>query len=124
MKEIKVSKDFVDIYLNFNVKDVTNEMRKLSQKELFLLLTFCLDKHDDEIPTVIANFKPFKDEIMEIFDILDDKSTTNKYLQQLIKETYDDYIETDNVVDEMGNKLPKPYTKAEIRNKKINLITD
>jgi hypothetical protein len=124
MKEIKVSKDFVDIYLNFNVKDVTNEMRKLSQKELFLLLTFCLDKHDDEIPTVIANFKPFKDEIMEIFDILDDKSTTNKYLQQLIKETDDDYIETDNVVDEMGNKLPKPYTKAEIRNKKINLITD
>jgi len=124
MKEIKVSKDFVDIYLNFNVKDVTNEMRKLSQKELFLLLTFCLDKHDDEIPTVIANFKPFKDEIMEIFDILDDKSTTNKYLQQLIKETDDNYIETDNVVDEMGNKLPKPYTKAEIRNKKINLITD
>jgi len=124
MKEIKVSKDFVDIYLNFNVKDVTNEMRKLSQKELFLLLTFCLDKHDDEIPTVIANFKPFKDEIMEIFDILDDKSTTNKYLQQLIEETDDDYIETDNVVDEMGNKLPKPYTKAEIRNKKINLITD
>jgi hypothetical protein len=124
MKEIKVSKDFVDIYLNFNVKDVTNEMRKLSQKELFLLLTFCLDKHDDEIPTVIANFKPFKDEIMEIFDILDDKSTTNKYLQQLIKETHDNYIETDNVVDEGGNKLPKPYTKAEIRNKKINLITD
>jgi hypothetical protein len=124
MKEIKVSKDFVDIYLNFNVKDVTNEMRKLSQKELFLLLTFCLDKHDDEIPTVIANFKPFKDEIMEIFDILDDKSTTNKYLQQLIKWTYDDYIETDNVVDQNGDKLPKPYTKAEIRNKKINFITD
>ncbi len=124
MSEIKVSNDFVNIYRNFNVKDVSDEMKKLSQKELYLLLTLCLDKHSDDNSTVLHNFQSFKDEVMKIYDIQDDKDPTDETLVKLIEETGDKYIETDDIIDEMGNKLPEPYTKEEVRDIKIDLIND
>ncbi len=124
MSEIKVSKEFVNIYRNFNVKDVSSEMNKLNQKELYLLLTLCLDKHSDENSTVLHNFKSFREQVMEIYDIQDDKESTNPFLKVLVEESGDQYIETDNIIDEDGNKLPEPYTKEEVRNIKINLIND
>ncbi len=124
MSEIKVSKEFINIYRNFNVKDVSDEMNKLSQKELYLLLTLCLDKHSDENSTVLHNFKSFREQVMEIYDIQDDKESTNPFLKVLVEESGDQYIETDNIIDEDGNKLPEPYTKEEVRNIKINLISD
>ncbi len=124
MSEIKVSKEFVNIYRNFNVKDVSSEMNKLNQKELYLHLTLCLDKHSDENSTVLHNFKSFREQVMEIYDIQDDKESTNPFLKVLVEESGDQYIETDNIIDEDGNKLPEPYTKEEVRNIKINLIND
>lgn len=124
MSEIKVTNEFINIYRNFNVKDVSNEIKTLSQKELYLLLTLCLDKHSDDNSTVLHNFQPFREQIMEIYDIQDDKETTNPLLEVLIDESGDKYIETDNIVDENGNKLPDPYTKLELRDIKINLIND
>ena len=124
MSEIKVTNEFINIYRNFNVKDVSNEIKTLSQKELYLLLTLCLDKHSDDNSTVLHNFQPFREQIMEIYDIQDDKETTNPLLEVLIEESGDKYIETDNIVDENGNKLPDPYTKSELRDIKIGLIND
>ncbi len=124
MSEIKVTNDFINIYRNFNVKDVSNEMKNLSEKELYLLLTLCLDKHSDDNSTVLHNFQPFREQVMEIYDIQDDKETTNPFLKILVEESGDKYIETDDIVDEMGNKLPEPYTKEELREIKIDLIND
>jgi hypothetical protein len=121
-KQIKVSNEFVDIFKNFNVINKVEEMKTLSKKELYLLLTVCLDKHDDEQPTVVYNFQPFREQVMELFEIQDDKETLNPILQQLIDESGDKYIETDCIVDEMGNKLPEPMTKEEVRDAKINII--
>jgi hypothetical protein len=124
MSEIKVTNEFINIYRNFNVKDVSNEIKTLSQKELYLLLTLCLDKHSDDNSTVLHNFQSFREQVMEIYDIQDDKETTNPLLKVLIEESGDKYIETDDIVDENGNKLPDPYTKGELRDIKINLIND
>jgi len=121
-KQIKVSNEFVDIFKNFNVINKVEEMKTLSKKELYLLLTVCLDKHDDEQPTVVYNFQPFREQVMELFEIQNDKETLNPILQQLIDESGDKYIETDCIVDEMGNKLPEPMTKEEVRDAKINII--
>jgi hypothetical protein len=123
-KEIKVSNEFVDIFKYFNVINKVEEMKRLSKKELYLLLTLCLDKHDDEQPTVVYNFQPFREQVMEIFEVQDDKETFNPILQELIDESGDKYIETDGIVDEMGNKLPEPLTKQEVRDAKINIIND
>ena len=60
---------------------------------------------------------------MEIFDLLDDKEVTNPILLQLIEETGDKYIETDDIIDVDGNKLPEPLTKEEVRDAKINIIS-
>ena len=123
-KNIQVSNEFVDIFKYFNVINKVEEMKRLSKKELYLLLTLCLDKHDDEQPTVVYNFQPFREQVMEIFEVQDDKETFNPILQELIDESGDKYIETDGIVDEMGNKLPEPLTKQEVRDAKINIIND
>ena len=121
-KQLKVSNEFVDIFKNFNVINKVEEIKSLSKKELYLLLTLCLDKHDDGQPTVVYNFQPFREQVMELFEIQDDKETLNPVLQELIEESGDKYIETDNIVDVDGNKLPEPLTKEEVRDAKINII--
>ena len=121
-KQLKVSNEFVDIFKNFNVINKVEEIKSLSKKELYLLLTLCLDKHDDGQPTVVYNFQPFREQVMELFEIQDDKETLNPVLQELIEESGDKYIETDNIVDVDGKKLPEPLTKEEVRDAKINII--
>ena len=94
-------------------------MKLLSKRELYLLLTVCFDKHDEDQPTVIHNFLEFKDYIMEINDLFENNKTDNPILIELSEGGY---IETDNIVDENGNGLPIPYTKEEIRDVRINII--
>jgi len=122
--KIVVSDLYKEIYMNFNVSSQVENMKNLDKRELYLLLTFALDKHSDEDPVVVHNFQTFKDEVMEIYDIQDDKETNNKVLLSLIEETGDKYIETDNVVDSEGNKLREPYNKQEVREAKINLLKE
>lgn len=123
-KQITVSDLFKKIYTNFNVSSQIDDMKKLEKRELYLLLTFVLDKHSDEDPVVIYNFQEFKDEVMEIYDIQDDKESDNEILKELIEETGDKYIETDYIVDSNGEKLREPLTKDEIRDAKIDIINE
>lgn len=121
---IHVSNEFVDIFSNFNVVSQVEKMKKLSKKELYLLLTVCLDKFSDEDPVVKYNLLPFKDECMVIFDIQDDKEATDPILIELIQESGDKYIETDNIVYNDDQSLPAPLTKEEVRDAKINIINE
>ena len=121
-KTIAVSDLFKEIYINFNVSSQIENMKRLEKRELYLLLTLALDKHSDEDPVVVNNFQPFKDEVMEIYDIQDDKEATNETLLALIEETGDKYIETDDLVDSEGNKMRTPYTLQEARQAKIDFI--
>ena len=121
-KQIAVSNLFKEIYINFNVCSQIENMKKLSKKELYLLLTHALDLQSKDDATVLKNFQHFKDEMMEIYDIQDDKETENTILLELIEETGFKYIDTDKIVDSEGQKLREPYTKQEARLAKINLI--
>jgi len=120
--KIVVSNEFVDIYRNFNVGNQVHKMKAITKRELYLLLTLCLDKHSDENPTVSSNFTEFKEHLLEIFDVQDEKSTQNQTILDLIEESDNQYIETDNIVDSNGDKLPDPYTKEEIRDIRIGII--
>ena len=113
-KVIVVSDLYKEIYTNFNVSPQVENMKNLDKRELYLLLTFALDKHSDEDPVVIHNFQPFKDEVMEIYDIQDDKETTNEVLLALIEETGDKYIETMILLT-----LKVTSLENHIRNKKL-----
>ena len=120
---IDVSKLFFEIYKNFNVVSQVERMKQLNKRELYLLLTVCLDKFSDEDPVVKYNLLPFRDEIMAIYDVQDEKDPTDEVLIKLIEETGDKYIETDNLVYR-GDKLPEPLSKEQVRDAKINIIND
>jgi len=119
-----VSDEFLKIYRNFNVYDQTEQINKLSDRERYLLLILCVDKHDDENPIVLYNFKPFKEEIKEIYEVQDNKETTNQVLLDLIKETDHKHVESDYIRDKDGNKVPDPFDKNEVRDKKIDIINN
>ena len=123
-KNINVSKDLVDIYTNLNVVTQVEKMKQLTKRELYLLLTVCLDKFSDEDPVVKHNLLPFKEEIMNIFDVQDDKEAIDSVLIDLITESGDKYIETDNIVYNNDQKLPDPLTKDQVRDAKINIINE
>lgn len=120
--KIHVSNEFVDIFSNFNVVTQVEKMKQLTKRELYLLLTVCLDKFSDEDPVVKHNLLPFKEEIMNIFDVQDDKEATDSILIDLITESGDKYIETDHIVYNHDQKLPEPLNKEEVRDAKINII--
>ena len=119
-----VSDEFLEIYRNFNVYDQTEQINKLSDRERYLLIILCLDKHDDENTIVRYNFKPFKEEIKEIYEVQDNKETKNQILLDLIKETNHKHVESDNIRDKNGNKVPDPFDKNEVRDKKIDIINN
>jgi hypothetical protein len=121
---IRVSDAFIQAYLNFNVASQHDKISQLDSKERYLLLTLALDKHSDEDPVVVNNFLPFREEVMEIYDVQDDKETSNQFIKELIEETGDKYIDTDCIVDSKGEKLRAPYDKAEVREAKIDFISD
>ena len=123
-KNIQVSNEFVDIYTNFNVVTQVEKMKQLTKRELYLLLTVCLDKFSDEDPVVKYNLLPFKEEIMNIFDVQDDKDATDPILIELITESGDKYIETDYIVYNDDQKLPEPLSKEQVRDAKINIINE
>ena len=120
--KINVSDLFADIYINFNVMSQIERMNQLTKSELYLLLTLCLDKFSENDPVVIYNFLPFKEEIMAIYDIQDDKDPIDEVLIDLIAKTGDKYIETSNIVYDNYKKLPDPLTKDQVRDAKINII--
>ena len=119
-----VSDDFIEIYRNFNVCTQIEKVNELSDRERYLLLILCLDKHDDDNPIELYNYKPFKEEIKEIYIVQDNQETTNQVLLDLIKETDHKHIESDCIIDTNGNVVPDPFDKNEVRDKKIDIINN
>jgi|GEM_PF-4331584 len=121
-KTIVVSNLFIDIYKNFNVYKQVNKMKKLSRKELLLLLILSSESFDESNAIVIENYKEFKKELQILYDSLPDNLDDDKlvidrdFINLLIllgDETGDKYIDTSKIVDSVGNKLPKPLSEKE-----------
>lgn len=123
-KTLTVSDEFVDIYKHFNVYNQIEQIERLDPHERYLLILLCLDKHNNEDLIARTNFLPFKKEAMEIYDLQDDKPTTNTYLNRLIELTGDENISTEVLVTKDGSKLPEPLTLEEVRDVKIDKITE
>ncbi len=120
-KVVVVSEDFVNIYRHFNVYDQIDKVNKLSEREKYLLLMACIDLHSEDDPVVTHNLSGFKPELEELDNMLADSKYVSDNITELINET-GDYIETDNIVDSTGKKLPDPFSKDEVRDLKISLI--
>jgi hypothetical protein len=97
----------------FNVIKQTENLNKLSRKELMLMLVLAIDSFSDENPAVIENFKEFKPELELIFDLQQDKECTDSDLLQLAKDTDEKYIDTSKIRDNSDQDLPVALTDAE-----------
>jgi hypothetical protein len=143
IKKLVVSDLFIEIYENFNVYNQIDKMNLLTDRELYLLIALCLDKHApdpkiSEISNVVqynfgyseikentsVNVVNIREKVSEIYNLQDDKEVTNPIIKKLIKESDHKYIETKNIIDKNGNKIRDPFTIDEIRDIKINLIDD
>jgi hypothetical protein len=123
-KKVMVSPLLVDIYRNFNVLPQPERMESLTRRELYLLLILCWDKFDTEDPIVKENLFSYRDASIMIHDMFDDKPVTDPVLRQIIDETGEQYVDIDVLVDVTGAPLPEPLTKEEVRDLKINLISN
>lgn len=120
-ENLVVSDLFIEIYKNFNVFNQVQNMKSLSKKELYLLLTVCIDIFSEDDPVVKLNLESFSTELIDIFNLQDDKDVPFE-LAEIANETGDKYLETDNIIDSLGNNLPKPLNKQEVRDAKINIL--
>jgi hypothetical protein len=134
-KTIKVSDLFIHLFKMFNVTDVTEQMKQLSRKELFLLMILSVDSYGSDDPALLSNMSPFKEELKLIHKLqtLEPKqdSTTDiidPILVELSKETGEKYININNLRTLNGEKLPEPTSTSDAismrREISINNIVD
>jgi len=112
-KFITVTEDFVEIFKLFNVTTQSEKLKKLSRRELMLMLILAIDSFWEENPAVIENFKSFKSEMELIFDLQQDKECTDEDLLALAKDTDEKYIDTSKIRDSKGEDLPSPVSEEE-----------
>ena len=113
--KIKVSELFIDIYKHFNVVSQSDKMKKLDRKELLLLLTLAVDSYSEDNQIVIENFRPYKQELDLIYSLQNDDVVTDPDILFLSDQTSEKYIDTTQILDESGEKLPSPFSDEEAR---------
>lgn len=123
-----VSDQLVDIFLNFNVSDQTEQLTKLSTKDYYVLLNLCIDLHSEEDPQVIQNLSTSVEKISNLRTLFETGESTEPELTELSRK-YGNYLNgvfdlEIPVEDSLGNELPEPYTREEVRELKLNKIFD
>ena len=120
---MEVSKEFVEIYKNFNVINQTEKIKNLTRKERILLLILAIDSFSEDSPISLNNFTPFKEELLIINDIESDQESTDVDILELIKDTGYSKIDT-SVITNNGEKLPTPLTEEEATIKRRDIGID
>ena len=118
----ELSDQLVDIFLNFNVSDQTEQLTKLSTKDYYVLLNLCIDLHSEEDPQVIQNLSTSVEKISNLRTLFETGESTELELTELSRK-YGNYLNIP-VEDSLGNELPEPYTREEVRELKLNKIFD
>lgn len=120
-EKIKVSTEFIEAYQLFNVNTQVDKIDQLSRKERLLLFTLSIDSYSEDSAVVIENFRPYKEDLDLIYALQNDDTVTDADLLYLSDATGEKYIDTSNIIDQDGNKLPSPTTEEEARIKRRDL---
>lgn len=120
-EKIKVSTEFIEAYQLFNVNSQVDKIDQLSRKERLLLFTLAIDSYSEDSAVAIENFRPYKEDLDLIYALQNDDIVTDADLLYLSDATGEKYIDTSNIIDQDGNKLPSPTTEEEARIKRRDL---
>jgi hypothetical protein len=121
-EKLEVSNEFIETYKYLNAGDMTDAIGKLIDLEKYILVALSLDNHDIKNHFVKHNLLPLKEIGQDIYDAMEDQSSSNKIIEQLIKLTGDKYIDLSVLVDSSGNEMPEPANQSEIREYKLRFI--
>ena len=120
-EKIKVSTEFIEAYQLFNVNSQVDKIDQLSRRERLLLFTLAIDSYSEDNAVAIENFRPYKEDLDLIYALQNDDTVTDADLLYLSDATGEKYIDTSNIIDQDGNKLPSPTTEEEARIKRRDL---
>ena len=120
-EKIKVSTEFIEAYQLFNVNSQVDKIDQLSRRERLLLFTLAIDSYSEDNAVAIENFRPYKEDLDLIYALQNDDTVTDADLLYLSDATGEKYIDTSNIIDQDGNKLPPPTTEEEARIKRRDL---
>lgn len=115
---------FMDIFMSVHKSDRITSMKKLPKKELYLLLLLIFDKHNKENENIKKNCRVFKEEAIDIYQLLDTGDTKVPELLELIRETKDLFINLSKIKDENGNPLPDINDINRFRNYRLKILKE
>lgn len=114
---MNVSNLFVEAFLNINVSDQSENLKKLSERELLLLIILTCEKFNEPATTkestpeldnyVINNLKPYEDYIISIYKYYND-GVDEYNISEL-----DNIVDSESIFDESNNPIPKSLTPTE-----------
>lgn len=124
--EVSVSENFMYIYENLNCFSLLDKINELSEMEKIILILAAIDNHDIDDDVVFENLEKNKPLLTEITNFLEDKDCSNNELKLLSE---DDKSLNNLTIEFKGLKwkissMPKPYTKEEVRDIRINKISE
>jgi hypothetical protein len=108
---MEVSNELKECFRYFNVYDLENKIKELTEEERLILTICAIDHHDEDNPLSFNNFKYIKEEMDEILDFHDNSIETKKIKNLILK--------SDSSLNISDIDLPKVLTKQEVREIKI-----
>ena len=94
----------------------------MSTKDYYVLLNLCIDLHSEQDPQVIQNLSTSVEKISNLRTLFETGESAEPELTELSRK-YGNYLNIP-VEDSLGNELPEPYTREEVRELKLNKIFD
>lgn len=124
--EVSVSENFMYIYENLNCFSLLDKINELSEREKIILILAAIDNHDIDDDVVFENLEKDKPLLTEITNFLEGKDFSN---HELVVLSEDDKTLNNLTIEFKGLKwkisnMPEPHTKEEVRDIRINKISE
>ena len=125
---IEVSEEFMFVYSKLNCFSVSEKFTALNEKEKLLLILAAIDNHDIDDDVVFSNIQHEKKLLNDLLDVLEGRETTNEEIKN-IPNNFSDKSLNDVMISFNSNEwkiseMPTPATKDEVRDARINKISE
>jgi hypothetical protein len=125
---IEVSEEFMFVYSKLNCFSVSEKFTALNEKEKLLLILAAIDNHDIDDDVVFSNIQHEKKLLNDLLDVLEGRETTNEEIKN-ITNNFSDKSLNDVMISFNSNEwkiseMPTPATKDEVRDARINKISE
>lgn len=110
-----ISDELVECYKLFQVVDISKNISILSRKEQIILFLLILENYSEWNTTSLNNFKNGVDVLQLIYKLQKEEFIDyDADIEFLTNKTGNKFIDTADLMDKRGHRIPDPLTKEEI----------